>query len=392
MKKTSLVFGLILLFVINFAPISALAKECEISDKHAGIQPPDPMWVDEAGDGKMVPYRFDYTNINPIEIRTSFEFPCLTDWPTWLSSRRFKSKGSGIITDEIAQSGTQSLKVTLSPGAYVSNGWRAEIRDLNNAKRTSEVWYQISTRIPAMLDGNIENFPRYDPRVATKKIKNADGSARVEKTIQPDQPNFYIFHQFHDASIPGYTRDASPPVALRYRGGRLMVTLMNEHIFETYNNNEIDSGENGAVIVLEKADDDYKDRWLNFTYQIRWSAFSELENKLNPGFIRIWLGAKKILECHGEIGFKNALGPYLKFGVYAKRDVVGPRVAYHDSYSRALRGSAGSEKIKSMLASRLSSANSATIPALKRIEIDAETSLGCDKDIYLYDHQVMNLN
>lgn len=135
MNITSLVFGLILLVAINLAPITALAKECEILDKNGGIPPIDAILIDEAGDGKMVPYRHDFTNINPIEIHTSFEFPCQTDWPTWLSTRRFKTKGSGFITDEIAQSGKQSLKVTLSPGAYVSNGWRAEIRDLNNAKK-----------------------------------------------------------------------------------------------------------------------------------------------------------------------------------------------------------------------------------------------------------------
>jgi len=391
MKKTRIIFSLILLFFINMAPVSSLAKECEISDKNRAVSPIDPIWVVDADAEKMVPYRYDYTKVNPIESHTSFEFPCQTDWPEWISTRRLKSKGSGIITNELAQTGSQSLKVTLTPGAYVSGGWRAEVRDLNNAKRASEVWYQISTYIPSMIDGKSENFPSYDPRVETKKIKNADGSTRFEKIIQPDNPNFYIFHQFHDAYIPGTYRASSPPLALRYRAGRLMVTLMNNHIFDIYENNEGESGKNGAVIVFEKDDNDYKDRWLNFTYQIQWSAFSEQENQLNPGFIRIWLEGKKILECHGEIGTKNILGPYVKFGVYAKRDVISPRVAYHDSYRRALRGSPGYEKIISKLSEKRTIQNLGSISPLKRREIDAKTKLSCDQKVYLYDHQVINL-
>ncbi len=66
MKKTRIVFSLILLFIINMAPVSSLAKECEISNKNLAVSPIDPIWVVEADAEKMVPYRFDYTKVNPI--------------------------------------------------------------------------------------------------------------------------------------------------------------------------------------------------------------------------------------------------------------------------------------------------------------------------------------
>jgi len=109
MKKTRIIFNLILLFIINIAPVSSLAKECEISSKNLAVSPIDPIWVVEAGAENMVPYRNDFTKVNPIEIHTGFEFPCQTDWPEWISTRRLNSKGSGIITNELAETGSQSL-------------------------------------------------------------------------------------------------------------------------------------------------------------------------------------------------------------------------------------------------------------------------------------------
>ena len=169
-----------------------------------------------------------------------------------------------------------------------------------------------------------------------------------------------------------------------------MVTLMNEHIYEIYQNNAVVSGENGAVIMLDSDEDDYKDRWLNFTYQIKWSALTEQENRLDPGFIRIWLGGKKQLECHGEIGFRNKLGPYLKFGVYAKRDVINSRIVYHDSYIRALDGSPGSDKIRSNLMVTMPTQSVDGFAKPEKSKFDAGIKLDCDREVFLYDTLLAN--
>ena len=71
--------------------------------------------------------------------------------------------------------------------------------------------------------------------------------------------------------------------------------------------------------------------------------------------------------------------------------MISPRVAYHDSYTRALRGSPGFEKIKSMLSEKRTIQNLGSISALKRREIEAKIKLSCDQKVYLYDHQVINL-
>lgn len=253
-------------------------------------------------------YKWDFTSVNPSGVVFDFEAQSLV--VAGLSRRRLIDSYSATITNDVVRHGRAAVRFELRPGDRVSDGWRAELRDINNAKPNSEVWYALSTLVP-------EDFPEDD--------------------------NSYVLIQWHDQKVPwNNPKGHSPPLALRYHLGSIRLTL--RHAFSGQRD-----GENGRELVLFEQDDFAKGVWHDFVYHIRWSAHpapasaNKTESNLKrvgagmrSGVVRAWLDNRKIVDYSGPIGYFDDLGPYVKFGIYARNNVGGARVVYHDEYRRGL--------------------------------------------------------
>jgi hypothetical protein len=155
----------------------------------------------------------------------------------------------------------------------------------------------------------------------------------------PEDDNSFVLIQWHDQKVPwNNPKGHSPPLALRYHRGRLKLTL--RHAFAGQRD-----GETGREIILYEDSKFKKGEWHDFIYQIRWSAHPALEANVenqsnsqwpgprNPsGIVRAWRHNELIVDYEGPIGYFDDIGPYVKFGIYARNDVSGPRVVYHDEY------------------------------------------------------------
>ncbi len=243
-------------------------------------------------------YKWDFSGVNPHCIVFDFESGTL-DLPG-LSTRRLVNPYSAQIVDEIAaanspkvRQGRNAARFELRTGDRVSGGWRAELRDLNNAVPGSEVWYSLSTLIP-------KDFP--------------------------DEPeNSFVLIQWHDQKVPWNNPEGhSPPLATRYRNHRLDITL--RHAFEGQQ-----PGENGRERILYSHPNLERGVWHDLIYHVRWSA---RPTGPDTGFVRAWLDNKQIVDYTGPVGYFDDLGPYVKFGIYARHDVKQPHVVYHDAYRR----------------------------------------------------------
>ena len=245
----------------------------------------------QAGEPVPKKYKWDFTGVNPD--RVSFDFDNDTFDVEGLSTKRITDEYSVVIDDSIVREGAASARFELRTGDRISDGWRAELRDLNNAVPESVVWYSISTLIP-------EDFPQ-----------------------EPE--NSYVLIQWHDQKVPwNNPKGHSPPLAARYRDGRLDVTL--RHAFEGQKD-----GENGRELILYSHPNFPRGQWNDFVYQVKWSASSDPDN---TGFVRAWLGGMQIIDYTGPVGYFDDLGIYVKFGIYARNDVTTPHTLYHDSYHR----------------------------------------------------------
>lgn len=271
LNRTRIIFG----FVIFAMSMYTFAEEPMVDENYNRV------------------HKWDFTGVNAHCI--SFDFDDGGFDVEGLSTKRLSGDYSALIEKSIKREGPNSARFELRPGDRVSGGWRAELRDLNNAKPDSVIWYSISSFIP-------EEFPQ-----------------------EPD--NSFVLIQWHDQKVPWNNPEGhSPPLATRYRDGRLDITL--RHAFEGQKD-----GENGRELILYSHPDFPRDQWNDFVYQVKWSASSEADK---TGFVKAWLNGKQIVDYTGPIGYFDDLGPYVKFGIYARNDVKVPHVVYHDSYHRGV--------------------------------------------------------
>lgn len=207
------------------------------------------------------------------------------DFEGW-SVKRLSSEHSAQIQSDVVRAGTRACRFELRPGDYVSQGHRAELRDPYNVVWDEEVWYGFSTFITADFD-------------------------------LPDTVGC-VFAQWHDQAKLG-DPSGKPPLAMRYRGGRLSFT-----------------GAYGRVagpvpdIRYEFASiaDIAKGAWHDFVFRVFWSRHGTSE-------IEAWLGGERIIDWQGPLAYENEVeGPYFKLGLYWSPPGPKPIVAYHDNYSR----------------------------------------------------------
>ena len=117
----------------------------------------------------------------------------------------------------------------------------------------------------------------------------------------------------------GYCSDNSPVLAIRYISGTLKIT---QNIYSKHE----------TVLYEKKAE--FRGRWLNFKFQVRFSPQAN-------GRIRAWLGDKQIVNYSGvtanpenaATGYPNPSYFYFKMGLY--RNVMAePMTIYIDEYRK----------------------------------------------------------
>jgi hypothetical protein len=215
-------------------------------------------------------------------VHLDFEGGVFDGW----SVKRLAGAHSAAIQSEIVRIGSRACRFELRPGDYVSQGHRAELRDPYNVVWGDIVWYGFSTFIA--------------PEFALPEHVGC------------------VLAQWHDQAKLG-DPSGKPPIAVRYRAGRLIVT-----------------GAYGRVagpvpdIRYEFASvaDFPKGRWHDFVFRAAWVRYGASE-------IEAWLNGRRFIDWRGPLSYENEEeGPYFKLGVYWSPPGPKPIVVYHDNYSR----------------------------------------------------------
>jgi hypothetical protein len=215
-------------------------------------------------------------------VHLDFEDGTFDGW----SVKRLSGLHSAAIQAEVVRSGRFACRFELRPGDYVSQGHRAELRDPYNAVWDEEVWYGFSTQLSADFE-------------------------------LPDHVGC-VLAQWHDQAKLG-DPSGKPPIALRYRAGRLIVT-------GAYG--RVASPEPDIRYEFASVPDLPRGRWHDFVVRVLWSrhAFSEVD---------AWLNREQLVTFRGPLAYENEEeGPYFKLGIYWSPPGPKPIVVYHDNYSR----------------------------------------------------------
>ena len=215
-------------------------------------------------------------------LHLDFETGTFDGW----SCRRLAAPHSAVIQREVVRQGELACRFELRPDDYVSQGHRAELRDLYNVRWEEEVWYGFSSYLSA------------------------------EHHVSGDTA--CVIAQWHDQAKLG-DPSGKPPIALRYRDGRLRVT--------------------GAYGREASPDPDIRYEfasladfrlgvWHDFVFRVFWSRHGASE-------IEAWHDGERFVSWAGPLAYENeAEGPYFKFGAYWSPPGKTPCVVYQDNYSR----------------------------------------------------------
>lgn len=155
----------------------------------------------------------------------------------------------------------------------------------------------------------------------------------------------------------------SPPLALQVRNGEWRVTVR-------ANANQV--GDNGTVSTYDVPLT--KGGWSDWAFHVKF-------NPGGSGFVRSYLNGSLVAEHSGPTGFNDAVGPYVKMGIY-RSPSGGPttRVLYHDelriadgSGSLELVSPQGSEVQPTTTSTTMSSTTTVVEPSTT-IESESSTS------------------
>jgi len=115
----------------------------------------------------------------------------------------------------------------------------------------------------------------------------------------------------------GVCSEYSPVLALRYQSGKIFFTVQTDSVRHT----------------LWKLDDDVRNRWLDFTFQIRFSrkGNGEVDGFLNGKHIINYTGVTSYSETLWYLAIKNRY--YFKMGLYRDR-IPEPMFIYIDQYAK----------------------------------------------------------
>ncbi|MFP8966215.1 polysaccharide lyase [Pokkaliibacter sp. CJK22405] len=170
----------------------------------------------------------------------------------------------------------------------ISDGHRAELRDLYVADQNERVEYDFSTYIPSK--------------------SGFDGAPRT------------VLAQWHDRKTNDRPSQR-PPLSLRVVDNELWLILWNDQIWA-------EQGQDGPGVVLLK-ESLVKDQWLHQRYRIQWSANDE-------GRVEVWWNDKRVLDYHGPVGYeKDQTQGYFKFGVYTTHALDRSLEVCHTGFQRS---------------------------------------------------------
>ena len=124
-----------------------------------------------------VPAKFEAVHLD-------FESGTLDGW----SCKRLAGPHSAVIQSDVVRQGRFACRFELRPEDYVSQGHRAELRDLYNVRWDEEVWYGFTSYL--------------------SEDHHVSGDIAC------------VIAQWHDQAKLG-DPSGKPPIALRYRDGRL---------------------------------------------------------------------------------------------------------------------------------------------------------------------------
>jgi hypothetical protein len=167
-------------------------------------------------------------------------------------------------------------------------GYRAEVHELlyHVTPIGGEQWYGFSTYIP---------------------------------TDWPDLENRTVISQWHATPDIGEVW-RSPPLAVRYTGGRLTIT-------GRYSAEPIQTENDGIMLDLYTHPGALqKGTWHDWVFHVRWHYGS-------GGFVRAWRDHTQVIDYEGPIGYNDFLGVWFKWGIY-RDDHPATQVIYHDEYRR----------------------------------------------------------
>lgn len=134
-----------------------------------------------------------------------------------------------------------------------------------------------------------------------------------------DLENRTVISQWHGTPDNGEVY-RSPPLAIRYTGGRLTITGITS-------DKSIQKKNDGRRLQLYNDHGRWKKEvWNDWVFQVIWSWEQD-------GRVKAWLNGTKVVDYHGPIGYKDDAGPWFKMGIY-RDDHDVPQVLIHDEYKR----------------------------------------------------------
>ncbi len=176
------------------------------------------------------------------------------------------------------------VRFELRPNEYAARGKRAELTDPYIPPGNSNLIYKFSTFIP-------EEFPS-------------------------QMNNSTVMAQWH--TIASF----KPPVAVRYRYGRLDITL------DHFNRGTPDPKKSGQIRIA-RIENFRKNVWHDFIFDIKWSAKED-------GWVKVFLNQNLIADYRGQTQYMEEadIGAFFKYGVYVGNELEAPIWALHGPYER----------------------------------------------------------
>jgi hypothetical protein len=150
---------------------------------------------------------------------------------------------------------------------------------------------------------------------------------RFRTYIPSDWPNQDVrcliaqWHAWHDWVLAEALR--SPVLGIEYRDDAFLIRLCHNEAWRQQDN----SPASNHKTVLYRSDA-YAEKgiWHTFEVRVRWSPDPD-------GAVRVWIDGHPVVDYVGPIGYRDALGPYFKMGLY-RDETPDTFVIYHDDYRR----------------------------------------------------------
>jgi hypothetical protein len=137
----------------------------------------------------------------------------------------------------------------------------------------------------------------------------------------PVLPVRLVLAQWKQYCPIGACSEYSPIVALRYQSGKLFITLQTDSMRQK----------------LWETKEEIRNRWLNFTFQIRFS-------RQGNGEVKAFLDGKELVDYHGVTSYAETYGIlpiknryFFKMGLYRDR-IPEPMCMYIDDYRKRKLG------------------------------------------------------